>query len=361
MVRLRCPRCGAEDQLEGAAGLWGDPRAEGELTCASCGQAYPVVDGIPMIFVDDHRWRSKQRECEGWEALNLELGQIDYEGIGAPPVDFAIPYIDDEHWAGIAENFDRITRGLDFEGRNVLDVGAGRPWAAKHFALRGARAVAMDVVAHPVVGLGRGWEMMSEAGVTFELLVGDSENMPFASGEFDYVFISAAMHHTNFMRALAREMARVLRPGGTLLVINEPFRSASEDEADLLLSSALPELRHGITERRPSAAEYFRAVADAGLEIAEARLGVDLDDPQRIWDNLTEPGLIPPRQEWFDVTAPRRFARALNTRFRSLPAELELRRALPRGTAGIRGSHAQMMATLFSRSELSIRAVKRPD
>ena len=358
MVRLRCPRCGAEDQPADPAGLLGGPDANGELACTACGQTYPVVDGIPMIYVDDHRWRSKQRECEGWEALNRELGQIHYEGIGAPPVDFDIPYIDDEHWAGIAENFDRIIEGLDFEGKSVLDVGAGRPWAAKNFALRGAHAVAIDVVAHPVVGLGRGWEMMKEAGIDFELFVGDSENMPYASNAFDYVFISAAMHHTNFMRALAREMARVLKPGGMLLAINEPFRSASEDEADLLLQSALPELRHGITERRPSAAEYFRAVAAAGLEITEARLGVDLDDPQRIWDNLTQPGLIPPRQEWIDAAAPRRFARAFHTRFRNLAAEIELRRSLPRGTAGIRSSHAQMMAVLYSRSELNIRAVK---
>ena len=312
-----------------------------------------------MLYFDDHRWNAKRRESEGWVAYNAELGQLHYEGIGAPPIDFEIPYIDDAHWASIGKNFDRVIDGLDFEGKTVLDMGAGRPWAAKNFAMRGAHATAMDVNAHLVVGLGRGWEMMSEASITMDLFVGDSERLPIASDQFDYVFISAAMHHTNFLRALAREMARVLKPGGMALIANEPTRTVFDDEADLLIEAAEPELRHGITERRPTTAEYLRSLTAAGLEVTDVFLGYEADQPEAIWQRLLVPALIPPRQEWMSRGARRRFIDALKVRRRYMAGELELRSALPRRSRGIRDSHAQMMSAVFARWDLNIRAVKR--
>ena len=218
-----------------------------------------------MLFVDDHEWHSKQRESAGWEAFAAERGELHYEGIGAPPVDFVIPHIDAEPWATYAKSFDRLCEGLDLDGRVVLDIGSGRPWAAKQFALRGATAAAMDVNPHAVVGVGRGWEMAREAGVQLDLLVGDSEKIPVADASVDVTFISAAMHHTNFLRRLAREMARVLKPGGVALIANEPIRSVTADEGDVLLTFAEPELRHGITERRPLTSDYLHALTTSGF------------------------------------------------------------------------------------------------
>ncbi|MBN4059504.1 class I SAM-dependent methyltransferase [Acidimicrobium ferrooxidans] len=359
-MRLRCPSCHSEDRLEcgGDTPAFGPPGTTSHLTCQACDTRYEILDGIPQLFVDDHRWRSKQRESEGWESYNAELGQLHYEGIGAPPIDFEIPHIDDAHWASIADNFDLITEGLDFTDKLVLDVGAGRPWAAKHFAMRGARAVAMDVNSHPVVGLGRGWAMMEQAGVEFDMFVGDCENLPLAGEQFDYVFISAAMHHTNFLRQLAREMARLLAPGGMVLIANEPTRSAVEDEGELLQAVAQPELRHGITERRPSTVDYLRALAASGLNVTDLFLGVSSARPQQIWAGMTEGALLPPRSEVLKRGGVRRTLGSLRSRYRNVHAEIDLRRNLSRKTGGIRSSHAQMMSALYARPDINIRAIK---
>jgi len=357
-LQLRCPACKTDSQPVAPSPIFGPEGRDDKAQCGSCSAVYAISNGIPELYVDDHTWRSKQSESDGWEAYNAELGQMHYEGIGAPPVDFEIPYIEDAHWASIGRNFDRVIEGLDFSGALVLDVGAGRPWAAKNFALRGARSIAMDVNAHPVVGLGRGWAMMQEAGVEFDMFVGDSENLPLSSNQFDYVFISAAMHHTNFLRRLASEMARVLKPGGMALIANEPTRAAFEDEGELLLEVAEPELRHGITERRPTTVDYLKALASAGLKPVDVSLGADCERPEAIWERIVIPALIPPRQEMLRRDAPGRFARAVRTRFVNVTAEVELRSVLPRGTPGLRKSQAQMMSALYARPDINIRATK---
>lgn len=356
-VLMRCPACTAAGQL--VVDVTGGADADDEsLVCESCDARYPIIDGIPRLFVDDWRWRSKQAESDGWAAMSEELGQTEYGGAGAPAVDFVIPHIADEPWRSIGASFDAMVADIDFAGMTVLDIGAGRPWAAKQFALRGATAMAIDVNAHPVVGLGRGREMMREAGVEITLLVGDSESLPVADEQLDVVFISAAMHHTNYLRRLAREMARVLKPGGSVLIINEPARAGTDDEADLLLEDAELELRHGITERRPSAAQYLRALSEAGLVIDRVFLDDGSVDVDVIRPRLTLPALAPIGRQWLHWKALPRLVRSVRTRWRHKAHELELRAALPRSSWGVRDDHALMMSIVFGRNIVNIRASK---
>jgi len=49
---------------------------------------------------------------------------------------------------------------------------------------------------------------------------GDSENLPFESGAFDYVTCSNSFHHYPRQDRAVQEMVRVLRPGGRLLLID---------------------------------------------------------------------------------------------------------------------------------------------
>ncbi|MCP3934574.1 MAG: methyltransferase domain-containing protein [Actinomycetia bacterium] len=354
--RLRCPNCASAGQPSAGSGAerLGERDNQGELVCETCNASYPVVDGIPHIHLDDHTWRSKKAESAGWEALSAELGQLHYEGIGAPPVDFKIPYIPHEPWATFGRGFDKLFGDLEIGGADTLDIGAGRPWAAKQFALRGARsATAVDVNPHPVVGLGRGWEMAAEAGVHLELLVGDSERLPLADNSMDICFISAALHHSNFIRNLTSEMARVLRPGGVAVVANEPTRAAFEDESTVLNEVAQLELRHGITERRPTAAEYLEAMLAAGFDIEQVHLGPDCRD-SAIWTRLKAPALTPPRQDWASIKTPVRIARAIRTRWRLWPFEHRLRKVLPRSSSGARSSHAEMISLVYGRPDINI-------
>jgi ubiquinone/menaquinone biosynthesis C-methylase UbiE len=44
-------------------------------------------------------------------------------------------------------------------------------------------------------------------------------SLPFRSGAFDLVFVNHVLHHVEKLPSLARELQRVLRPGGRLVVI----------------------------------------------------------------------------------------------------------------------------------------------
>jgi ubiquinone/menaquinone biosynthesis C-methylase UbiE len=101
---------------------------------------------------------------------------------------------------------------IDFAA--VLDVGCGT----------GALLEAI-LVAHPaarVMGLDLSPEMLGVARERLsdmaELLVGDAEHLPLSDGDVDLVVCVDSLHHYPDPRAALREMARVLRPGGGLVI-----------------------------------------------------------------------------------------------------------------------------------------------
>ena len=71
-------------------------------------------------------------------------------------------------------------------------------------------------------GLDLSAEMLSVArhklGEGVELVQGDAERLPFADGAFDVVLCCDSFHHYPNPRAVLAQFARVLQPGGILLL-----------------------------------------------------------------------------------------------------------------------------------------------
>jgi len=213
--------------------------------------------------MDDERWAPKAREAQGWIDYHKDKGIYDQTGV---EIDFILPYYDQEPWLSVAQHFDVALELMSLDGsERVLDLGAARTWAAKHFALRGCEAVALDIVADDQIGLGRGWALMEEAGVEYHLVVGDSENLPFQPDTFDFVFAAAVLHHTSDLPLLLRNVYQVLKPGGALVAVNEPCISVSANSQQVLGQDAAEELAYGINESRPNLFDYGLALDDAGL------------------------------------------------------------------------------------------------
>ena len=99
----------------------------------------------------------------------------------------------------------------------VLDVGAGTGNAALPAAAAGADVVATDLTAEL---LAVGERHARERGLTLRWEVADAQALPFADGEFDAVLSSIGAIFAPDQAATARELLRVCRPGGIVVMAN---------------------------------------------------------------------------------------------------------------------------------------------
>jgi SAM-dependent methyltransferase len=117
-------------------------------------------------------------------------------------------------------DFDRL--GLQ-RGDRVLDMGCGAGRHAFEMFRRGADVVAFDQDADELAAVLELFGAMREAGevplgAEADIKQGDARSLPFADGEFDRVVAAEVLEHIPDDAAAIAELARVLRPGGTVAV-----------------------------------------------------------------------------------------------------------------------------------------------
>jgi SAM-dependent methyltransferase len=117
-------------------------------------------------------------------------------------------------------DFDRL--GLR-PGERVLDLGCGGGRHAFEMYRRGADVIALDQDADELAGVLELFAAMKEAGEVPEgaeadIKQGDALALPFADGEFDRIVAAEVLEHIPADIQAIEELARVLRPGGTLAV-----------------------------------------------------------------------------------------------------------------------------------------------
>jgi len=102
-------------------------------------------------------------------------------------------------------------------GQRVLDVAAGTGNVAIRAAEAGAQVVASDITPENFEA-GRG--EARARGVELEWVEADAEALPFGDGEFDVVASSFGAMFAPDHQAVADELLRVCRPGGTIGMVN---------------------------------------------------------------------------------------------------------------------------------------------
>lgn len=102
-------------------------------------------------------------------------------------------------------------------GSTVLDVAAGNGNATLAFARRLCTVTSTDYV--PTL-LGRGKARAQAEGQDITFQVADAEDLPFADASFDAAASSFGVMFTPNQEQAARELVRVVRPGGTIALAN---------------------------------------------------------------------------------------------------------------------------------------------
>jgi demethylmenaquinone methyltransferase/2-methoxy-6-polyprenyl-1,4-benzoquinol methylase len=167
-------------------------------------------------------------------------------------------------------------------GERLLDLAAGTATSTEPFADAGVRTVASDF-SLGMLRVGR------RRRPDLPLVAGDATRLPFADDSFDAVTISFGLRNVVDHEAGLREMLRVTRPGGRLVVCEfshptwAPFRTVYTE----YLMRALPPVARRVSSN-PDAyvylAESIRAWPDQAALATKVR-AAGWDDVQ--WRNLS--------------------------------------------------------------------------
>src|SRR6516162_9552701 len=134
-----------------------------------------------------------------------------------------------EFWSNVAQNYDRVVdlqiggqtrrmvrQRLAKEGAlgSAVEFGCGTGFYTETLADKTERLMATDL-SPGMLDLAR--SRVRAANVTFQ--PEDCQRTSFPNGSFDTAFMSLVIHFTEPGKAL-KEMHRILRPGGTLIIAN---------------------------------------------------------------------------------------------------------------------------------------------
>lgn len=144
----------------------------------------------------------------------------------------------------------------------TLDVAPGGGHTTLKFAPHVRRVIACDLTS-PMLDAARTF-LSGQGAANIDYTAGDAENLPFASNSFDLVTCRIAPHHFPDCFQFVRECARVLRPGGTLLVQDHVL---PEDQRAARYIDSFERLRDPSHFRAFADYEWRGMFLDAGLTV----------------------------------------------------------------------------------------------
>lgn len=177
---LACPACK------------GDLQFENGLRCRNCAKQYEVHDEIPHMISDDMKNFAKEIAIQ--DRVAVEYEEIRYQD------KYAKQYHD--WWT------EQMLAEVSTEGQ-ILDNGCG------------VGNLFEKISGDRIIGLDLSIEMLRHAAKrSNRLVLGNSQELPFKDDSFDLVFCRSLLHHLPQPELAVREMHRVLRPKGEIVLVD---------------------------------------------------------------------------------------------------------------------------------------------
>ena len=169
----------------------------------------------------------------------------------------------------------------DVAAGDVLEIGCGAAQCARWLRTQGAHAVGLDLSFRQLQHARR---IDGETEVAVPVVCGTGTDLPFADRSFDVVFSAfGALQFVYDAGRLVREVARVLRPGGTFAFsVTHPVRWAMPDDPGpegLVVTSSYfdrtpyveqnAEGRVSYVEHHRTVGDWVRLLAGAGFRLTD--------------------------------------------------------------------------------------------
>jgi len=232
-----------------------------ELVCLSCGQSYPVSNGIPVMFNDKKRTEvltssacyEKQLQLAKEKKENAEsLNQVEFSQLtekeklfdalmgeiliwekwkslsnGTPVYDKEEieRYLENGRQGGGKQKFlDRIKKdNMPIEGKRILDIGSGWFVLLEYLINEGCEVVAQDVLPESLL-------LLKKRGASFCICC-DARVLPFEENAFDIASCFEVIHH---IWPIGQPIRELLRVTSSNIHIDEPNSYAVTRAARLL-------------------------------------------------------------------------------------------------------------------------------
>ncbi len=232
---LACPHCqsglACEIHLEDRQFAWTEIWT-GLLRCQSCGREYPIVDGVPRLFLAERLPEAVRNTIDGfgweWQTFNYQI-QDTYMTSQTHFLDFIHP---------ITADF--------FSGKVVLDAGCGMGRFLKLGAEWGSQEIIGVDLSRSVEAAYRNTRHLPNAHV----IQADIMALPLAI-RFDYIFSVGVVMCLHNPKEGFTALSQLLRPGGTISVW------VYAQENNWVVARVLTPFRELITSRLPRRVLYW--------------------------------------------------------------------------------------------------------
>ena len=238
MESLRCTGCGQGGLFLEKAKSDGLEVRQGEIVCKRCRASYGIENGVADFLTSASQGAMRERHAmDNNEYIVDALGnrytitdetieKFREQFLSLPEGDGSYFFKRGGSFQSIREASSRFYSALNYLNltgeETVLEIGACFSYASYQFAQKGCKVVALDI---------SNYIKAAEVYVKkayFDRVFSDLHTMPFIDNIFDIVFGSAVLHHSKDLKGAFREIHRVLKPGGRLLLVNESARGMFE-------------------------------------------------------------------------------------------------------------------------------------
>ncbi len=161
-----------------------------------------------------------------------------------------------EYFDRVAQKWDSLRQGFFSEavretayraadiipGKIAADLGAGTGFITEGLIRKGIAVIAVDQ-SQEMLDVMK--ERYGASGLT-DLRAGEAERLPIPDQAVDYAFANMYLHHVEEPETAIREMARILKPGGKLVITDldeHPFTFLQTEQHDRWLGFNRDELK----------------------------------------------------------------------------------------------------------------------